>query len=368
MFAPSKHFLKKFLRMHVATAAVCALSIASGYIPAAKAQNELIVKLRQDYFNGLFGQVLTEFSQLPADLRDNPQACFFVGQSYLRRRDIEHAEEYLKKAQAGSLALPQKERANDALQRIAVLKQLRPPFFHDYALDGYKIRIYAKDSPWSRDLAKQMPTFLARAKEGFGSANAFVAFYLFEDRAAYDKFFDSWTIEQKNILHRGTGSMQIVMFCRYYPTGKEVGKNDVNDLYFRVLHEYSHALCHTIYGDSFRMPQWLNEGMADYFGWKYKPNGAALALEKLQGMAAKKPARSFENLTNRFHDDNDLGYTLGDVLVSELFAGKPLSIYGKIIDSARSNGGNFDQAVQLQTGQNPRDVYAKLLKVYWKTN
>ncbi len=336
-------------------------------LPAAEAQNQQLTKMREDYFSGAFGQVLIDYANLPSDLRDAPQASFFVGQSYLRRHDIEHAEEFLRKAQSAGLAKPQQERTEAALTRIATLKQLRPPFFHDYALDNFKIRVFARDTPWSRNLTKQIPTFLARAKEGFGNANAFVSFYLFEDHPSYDRFFDSWTVDPQSILHRGTGAMQIVMYCRYYPTGKEVGANDINDLHFRVLHEYSHALCHTTYGDKFRMPQWLNEGMADYFGWKYKPNGPAIAREKLQQMAAQKPARTYEDLSTRLHDDNELGYVVGDVMVSELMSGKPLSIYGQIIDAARSHGGNFDLAVQQLTGKDPRAVYAQLVKTYWKS-
>ncbi len=53
-------------------------------------------------------------------------------------------------------------------------------------------------------------------------------------------------------------------------------------------------------------------------------------------------------------------------MVSELLKGKPLSVYGEIVNGARENGGNFEAAVQKVTGQDPRAVYAQLLKTYWK--
>ncbi|HEY9733622.1 MAG TPA: hypothetical protein V6C89_17005 [Drouetiella sp.] len=368
MFATSARSLKNLLIEKLPEATVLLFVCMFSLAQSASAQDQRLAKIRQDYFGGAFERVLADYPLLPGDVRNSAPALFFVGQSYLRMHDIEHAEDYLKKAQSVGLAKQQQQRAEAALERIATLKQLRPPFFRDYALDNFKIRVFAKDTPWSRNLTKQIPAFLARAKEGFGNDNAFVSFYLFEDHPSYDRFFDSWTVDPQNILHRGTGGMQIVMYCRYYPTGKEVGANDINDLYFRVLHEYSHALCHTTYGDQFRMPQWLNEGMADYFGWKYKPDGSAQAREKLRRIAAQKPARTYEDLSTRLHDDNELGYVIGDVMVTELFSGQPLSIYGRLIDTARADGGNFDSAVKKVTGKDPRAVYAQLLRAYWKAN
>jgi hypothetical protein len=336
-------------------------------VPTVQAQDVQLNNIRDEFFNGEFEHLVSTFPSLPADLRDNPLVYFWVGQSYLRLHDIEHAQEFLLKAENNNLPQAQHERAQQALRRINTLKQLRPPFYHDYKLDGFAIRIFARDSPWTKNLTQQMPTFLNRAKEAFGSSNAYIAFYLFEDRSSYDKFFESWTLEPQGSQHRGTGGTHIVMFCRYYPTGKQVGENDIDDLYFRVLHEYSHALCNTIYGDKFNMPQWLNEGMADYFGWKYKAKGVEEARQRLQRLASQKPARTYDDVTARFHDDTDTGYAIGDVMASELFQGKRLSIFSQIISSARSSGGNFDMALQQTTGRDPRAMYAQLVKTYWKT-
>lgn len=346
-----------------AVAAVSLMLTALYACPLAYSQNQLLNNLREEYFQGAFDQVLSDYSHLPPEQRNSAQACFFAGQSYLRRHDIENAENYLRKAQTAGLSGQQQERASTALARIAILKKLRPPFLHDYNLGTYQIRVFARDSAWTRNLSKQIPNFLLRAQEAFGNGHsANVSFYLFEDRTEYDKFFDSWTAEPKSILHRGTGGMQIVMYCRYYPTGKEVGANNVNDLYFRVLHEYSHALCNTTYGDRFHMPEWLDEGMADYFGWKYKTDGIVLAREKLRQLDSQKMPKTYQALCSQ--QQGDLKYIVGDVMVSEIFANKPLSLYGQLITEARANGGNFETAIQKLTGQNARDVYSRLLKSY----
>lgn len=158
----------------------------------------------------------------------------------------------------------------------------------------------------------------------------------------------------------------MVLFCRYYPTGAEVGGKNVSDLYFRVLHEYSHALCNTIYGDTFKMPQWLNEGLADYFGWKYFPLGAQQAKVRLQQLASQRKARTYEEISTALYADSETGYATGDVMVSDLFQGKPLSIYGQIINLARSSGGNFEYALQQTTGRDPKVLYSQLVSSYWK--
>lgn len=328
-------------------------------------QSQQLSRIRHYYVDGQFQKVLAEYPGLPADLHDNPQVYFYVGQSYLRERDIEHAEEFLLKSDKKGLSKQQAERATAALARIAILKQLRPPILSEHALDGYRIRVFARDTPWSRNLIKQMPVFLARAKEAFGNENCFVNFYLFEDHPSYDRFFDSWTGEPKNELHRGTGCMHTVLYCRYFPSGREVGIGNINDLYFRVLHEYGHALCNTLYGDRFRMPQWLDEGMADYFGWRFKPNGAELSSKKLQGIAERTPAVTLESLSKRLHEDNELGYAVSDVLVTRLFQDKPISIYRQIIEKARASDPNFNDVVMQVTGRDPQLVYEQILKAYW---
>jgi tetratricopeptide (TPR) repeat protein len=337
------------------------------FIPApAQGQQNQLTAIRDSFFKGDYAQAISMYSQLPQDLRDSPLVRLWVGQSYYRTHDFEHAREFVQKADEGNLPPPQKQRAQSVLQQLDKIKEICPPLYHDYTLDGYTIRIYAKDSIWTKSIAAQMPTFLARAKEAFGNSKAFIAMYLCEDRGAYDKFFEAFTSAPPGKVHRGTGGNHMIVFCRYYPSGAEVGQNDTNDLYFRVLHEYSHALCDTIYGDHFKMPSYLNEGMADYFGWKYKPNGADLAKVHLQKLASTRRALTYDELSHNLYRDSEMGYTTGDVIVSTFFANKPLSIYAQIIQLARSSNGNFEYALQQVTGRNPEECYSQIVRAYWK--
>jgi hypothetical protein len=349
------------------TAFLFMLSLNATGLPA-RSQGDPVATIRDQFFKEEFNKVLATYSQLPSDEREIPLVCFFAGQSYFRNHDIEHADELLNKAVSGTLSAPQRERAEAALSKLKTLKELRPPMYHDYTLEGYTIRIFAKDTPWAKSIAAQMPTFLARAKEGFGNANAYIAFYLFEDRQSYDRFFGAWESSNPEVtVHRGTGGRHIVMFCRYFPEGTEIGGKDVNDLYCRILHEYSHALCNTVYGDNFKMPPLFNEGMADYFGWKYKPQGAEIASKRLQAIAAKRAAMPYAVILKSFHDDNYYGYTIADVLINDLLHKQPLSVYGRIIDLARSSNSNFEYALQQVSGLEPRSEYNRIVGAYWKS-
>jgi hypothetical protein len=341
-----------------------ALTVCS--LPSNADEDGRVDAMRKYFANGEFGAVLREYEQCSPETRQKPIVCQWVGQSYLRRHDFRNAEPMLQRAAASDLGPQMKERAQDACNRINILKQLCPPFYQQYKLGGYTINLFAVKTQWSQLIAAQLPVFLSQAQEAFGDQSAEVNFYLLEDRTAYDQFFSAWTAQTPSKGHRGTGGMHIVMFCRYYPTGKQVGQNDINDLYFRVLHEYSHALCNTTYGDNYGrdVPQWLNEGMADYFGWRYKPAGPQEALANLRKLAANKPPQSYEDISKRLYEETGNGYTMGDVIVTQLFQGKPISLYEQIIDAARTDGGDFDAAVQQVTGHNPRSIYDSIVHTY----
>jgi len=324
-------------------------------------------KMKEYFVAGQFADTINEYSQLSAEDRQRPQVPFWLGQSYLRRHDYKSAELFFKQASRGRLFPQQQQATENALQRIEILKRLCPPAPTEFQDGGYTITVYAKSTTWSKLVAAQMPVFLARAKEAFGDSKAHINFYLFDDRAQYDQFFGAWTIragEQEG--HRGTGGIDMVEFCEYFPDGRKVGADDVNDLYFRVLHEYSHALCHTIYGDAWvaTAPQWLNEGMADYFGAKYKPNAKKEATEKLATLAKRKKPPSYELMSKQMHSI-DFGYTVADVMVNELFDKKDVAVFNELIKTARAEGGDFEGALKKVTAKDPRQVFAQIVRTYW---
>lgn len=337
----------------------------------AVAQSAAYASNLQDVFSawsgGRFAEAITAFDQLPAVEQAKPGASFVAGASYFKRHDCERAKPLLKRAASGNLGPRQAQVAQTMLAHIQTLEELRPPFQRTYRQAGFTINLYAVKDKWSDELAAQIPQFFRRAAEAFGNEEAEINFYLFPERPPYDSFFDAWRIDERAPeKHRGTGTMHMVEFCKFYPNGTQVGATNVNDLYSRVLHEYSHALCHTIYGDRFGAdcPQWLNEGMADYFGWQYRPELYAQQPEVLKKAALANPAPSYEQLSHRFYEIEN-GYLIADVLVLNLFNEPKVDCYRGIINAARANGGNFEAAIQQVTGKDPRVVYASMMRKYW---
>ncbi|HEY9790541.1 MAG TPA: hypothetical protein V6D22_09100 [Candidatus Obscuribacterales bacterium] len=337
----------------------------------ATVQADMLASTMQDvstaWSDGRFAEAIAAFDELPAVEQTKPSALFIAGASYFRRHDFKRAKPLLQQAGSGNLVPRQAQSAQAMLAHIHTLEQLCPPFQRSYSEGSYTINFYAAKNAWSDHLAAQMPQFLQHAVAAFGNEAAAVNFYLFDQRAAYDEFFNAWRIgEPLPEKHRGTGGMQIVEFCKFYPNGTVVGANNINDLYSRVLHEYSHALCHTVYGDryGFDCPQWLNEGMADYFGWQYRPELYDLQAELLRKAALTGAAPTYEQMSHGFYRVEN-GYLIANVLVEELLRGQNMRCFRKIIDTAKSNGGNFEAAVQEVTGKEPRAVYASIVRRYW---
>jgi len=317
---------------------------------------------------GRFVEAIKAFDQLPAIEQATPSALFIAGASYFKRHDFQRAKPILQRAASGSLGARQAQTAQTMLAHIQTLEQLCPPFRKTYREAGFTINFYASKNDWSDLLAAQMPQFLHNATEAFGNEAADINFYLFDERTPYDTFFAAWRIDEPPPeKHRGTGTMHMVEFCKFFPDGTEIGAGKVNDLYSRLLHEYSHALCTTIYGDRFGWdcPQWLNEGMADYFGWKYRPELYAQQSALLRKAALTISVPSYEQLSHHFYEKTN-GYLIANVLVLELFKGQDVSCFRNIISAARANGGNFEAAIQQVTGKDPRVVYASLARNYWR--
>ena len=317
---------------------------------------------------GRFAEAIRAFDQLPANEQATPSALFIAGASHFKRHDSQLSKPLLQRAASGALRPRQAQTAKTMLAHIQTLEQLCPPFQKSYREGRFTINFYAGKNDWSARLAAQMPQFLHHASEAFGNEAADIKFYLFDQRIPYDAFFAAWRIDEPPPeKHRGTGVMQMVEFCKFFPDGTEIGAGNVNDLYSRLLHEYSHALCNTIYGDRFGWdcPHWLNEGMADYFGWKYRPELYAQQSKLLQKAASTISAPSYEQLSHHFYEIKD-GYLIANVLVLELLKGKDVSSFRNIISAARSNGGNFETAIQQVTGNDPRVVYASLVRSYWR--
>lgn len=324
-------------------------------------------RIASAFSKGDFAGVIQAYEHLALTDRNKSMPLYWNGFSYMRRHDYLQAKNYLLKAIAGDLPAEQKETSNKLLGRIQTIEQLCPPLYKTYQSGGFSINLHVQETEWSRNIAAQMPRFLERAQEAFGTESAEINFYLFDQRLPYDAFFDAWMGTTPGATkHRGTGVMHMVEFCRYFPNGSQIGASNPNDLYFRILHEYSHALCNTIYGDFFQKdcPQWLNESMADYFGWKYLPERYGQQSQEMRRFAAKNPPPSYDVISHRLYEQSG-GYLVPDVLFLELMKDKDISCFKQILETAKSHNGDFELALRQVSGKDPRQVYQDIIHTYW---
>jgi hypothetical protein len=187
---------------------------------------------------------------------------------------------------------------------------------------------------------------------------------LFDEREPYDKFFAAWQANgNEGDKHRGTGGVNLVMFCKSFPNGTVIGASDQNVLFFRVLHEYSHALCHTICGDTWaKVPQWLNEGMADRFASIYVADWAKVSEARLVKID-RRQWPTYEAISHQLYCVPE-GYSISDAMVERLFEGSDISIYGRLLSTAKNNGGNFESALSQLNGGDARAVFSQVSEVY----
>lgn len=321
-------------------------------------------EFREQYLSGHFEQVVAGYNDLAEDQKESPLCCYWAGQAYLRRHDFRSAEPLLRRSLSGALNENQQREAQGALRRIDILKTLCPPFLKDVKLSGYTITVFAQNTPWTSSVVGQLPRFLERAEAAFGKSSAHVNFYLFDEREPYDKFFAAWQANGNEAdNHKGTGGINLVMFCKTFPNGTVIGAKDQNVLFFRLLHEYSHALCHTICGDTWaNVPQWLNEGMADRFASIYVPDWSKVSESRLAKLD-RQERPTYEAISHQLYSVPE-GYSVSDAMVERLFRGTEISIYGRLLSIARNNGGNFEVALKQLTGGDARAVFSQVSDTY----
>jgi hypothetical protein len=335
-------------------------------IDQAMAQNltRRAQELRAQYLAGNFEQVVAGYNNLAEDQREAPLCCYWAGQAYLRRHDFRSAEPLLRRSLSGALNENQQRAAQGALRRIDILKTLCPPFLKDVRLGGYSVTVFGQNTQWTGSVVGQLPRFLERAEAAFGNSSAHINFYLFDEREPYDKFFAAWQANgNEGDKHRGTGGVNLVMFCKSFPNGTVIGASDQNVLFFRVLHEYSHALCHTICGDTWaKVPQWLNEGMADRFASIYVADWAKVSEARLV-KTDRLQWPTYEAISHQLYGVPE-GYSISDAMVERLFQGSDISIYGRLVSTAKNNGGNFESALRQLNGGDARAVFSQVSELY----
>src|SRR5436190_755576 len=261
--------------------------------------------------------VLRSFEEHPELLKSNPQAQYLAGHSWVRLHRPELAKPLLNAALKGGFGgYPGWESAEALLKRIDWIERLRPPLAKEISEDERlkAIRVFADDTPWIREVLRALPDYVRRAKEVFGDELPQVDFYLFRSRLAFKDFYKSlFGVDIPTAWQNGTGNSNVVTFCQEDREGKPINAPGAPRGLGDVLHEYGHALLHTIYGDGYlrRTPQWFDEGASDFVARDYYKELFETSAVQIRKTLATSAAPTYEELSRRLYErDPALRYAI----------------------------------------------------------
>ncbi|HVE41768.1 MAG TPA: hypothetical protein VNM14_17885 [Planctomycetota bacterium] len=300
--------------------------------------------------------VLRIFEDHPELLKSDPQAQYLAGHSWMRLHRPELAKPLLGAAVKGGFGgYPGWESAEALLKRIDWIERLRPPPAKDLPEDEAlkSIRVFADDTPWIRAVLQALPNDVRRAKEVFGDELPQVDFYLFRSRLAFKDFYKSlFGVDIPTAWQNGTGNSNVVVFCQEDREGKPVNAPGSPRALGDVLHEYGHALLHTIYGDGYlrRVPQWFDEGVSDFVARDHYKELFETSAAQIKKTLATSAAPSSEDLSRRLYErDPALRYAMARYMVDEILKGRKPEVIREILKQARPEG-DFEKAILDATG------------------
>jgi hypothetical protein len=256
------------------------------------------------------------------------------------------------------------------LDRARTIKQLSPPLYREYKDGTGGITVYGRTDEWLKSVYDVLPEMVQRGRAAFGSSTPHISFYMFDQPANYMQFFKAVSGSTPRDHQAGTGMANMVLFCQFEPDGRVCGPDDLTWRRGCVLHEYGHALCNTVYGDSYvrDIPPWLNEGLADLlakplFGVHFAKEPA----DKAREFAHKgESPPTYDQLCHQFYEHGDKGYILAKLMIARLFAKSDISAMGRLIARAREKHGDFEAAIRDVFGVEPKAIYDETVATCWK--
>lgn len=315
--------------------------------------------------------VIDDFAHLDAASQQSPENLYLTGQAYLRRYDFIGAEPFLRQCQqAGFNGLPGWDPTELLLDRIHTLKQHCPPYYAKFHYANAEIEVFGRRNQWSDTIYAVLPAYAERAYHAFGSSTPKITFYMFDKLDDYLAFFKAaaWGNSPRG-YQAGTGNVGVVFFCQYLPDGRECGASDLSWRQGCVAHEYGHALCNTIYGDTYLtdVPPWINEGLADLMAKPWFQHHLDEEQIKLIGSLAKQGAQppSYDDLCHQFYKTSSASYALDKLMILRLIGGQDISCVARILAEAKQSHGNFEQAMRVVAQRDPYGVYNDLIREYW---
>lgn len=316
---------------------------------------------------GHFLAVVRLFEEGADELRKHPEALYMAGHAWMRLHKPETAKKHLiAAAEGGFRGYPRWETVDSYLRRIETVEQHRPPVLRELAgADGkVLIRVYAKESAWTRPIVNALPEFLKRGRELLGDDLPPIDFYFIRPHDDYRAFYKAILgVDIPTSWQNGTGNANLVTFQELDAKGRPTGGDR---LLGDVLHEYGHALLNTHYGDRYlaRVPQWMDEGFADAFARPFYAELFRQSPGYVRAHLARNEAPTFEQLSkNLYEKDPVVRYSLARLTVQEILKDQPLTAIRKVLDLARPDGA-FESAIEKATGVPPRAAYEKVLDAH----
>jgi hypothetical protein len=317
-----------------------------------------------------YEELLRTYAQMSDKDKAKGETLYLVGYAYMQIRNHEQARPYLQAAiKKGFNGFPQWTSARSLLTKIKLAESLRPPFLSETKDDDgqVKMRIYGSHTEWINYVISATPLYLKRAEDVFGKQIPLVDFYLFATRYEYDEFFKTMFDGYQPKSHQdGTGDNNMVVFCQIGDSGKIEIPAGSNRALGNVLHEYSHCLCRTIYGDNYLkdVPQWLDEGIADYVAEPYFAEQYKSYEQRIKTFAENHDPPSYKQMCRELHKDPDMRYAIGCMMVRELVAEKGELIVASLMETA-CQVRDFNKAITQLAGCKPELLLQKVVRKYW---
>jgi len=347
-----------------------ALPVALLLVGAASPGQDAADKVREagtESSKGRHRAALRILEDPPALLKSDPQAQYLAGHSWVRLHRPELAKPLLDAAvKGGFTGYPGWESADALLKRIDWIERLRPPPARNLPEDERlkNIRVFADDTPWIQEVLKALPEYVRRTKEIFGEDLPQIDFYLFRSRLSYKDFYKSlFGVDIPTAWQNGTGNSNVVTFCQEDREGKPINAPGSPRGLGDVLHEYSHALLHSLYGDGYlrHVPQWFDEGVSDFVARGYYQELFETSALQIRKTLAKSAAPTIEELARRLYErDPSLRYAMARYMVEELLKDRKPDVIRTILKQARPEG-DFEKAVHDATGSKAADFRERVI-------
>jgi hypothetical protein len=355
------------LQLAVAVVQPC----VSPEVLAAANRGSVVNHVAHNCSGGRYFAAVKAFYRLSATEKRKPEVCYATGYAWMRLHRPEMAKGLLVFALCqGFEGYRGWESTGDLLSRVSQTEKFKPPLlkaFHDAT--NLKIRVYGRQTDWSKPVFAAMPDFMTRAREIFGADYPAIDFYFFEARDHFDNFYSAmFGTRSQKWWHNGTGTFNVVAYCERHRDGSVAGVPGAPRNIGNVLHEYGHALLSTYYGDGYLrvVPNWLNEGLADAVARPLHPELFNESRERVSGWGRNGVPPTYKQMCRELYDDPDVRYAVARLMVEELLNGEPDRIK-RILNEARRTR-SFERALKSVTGYEGRYWHRRIVARYWKAH